>query len=126
MILGVNKVGPDTGVRMASSAVRVISFCMANSCSGERRGLPQGWGIWVPVTERGTPSCLLKAYMAVIIAVGRPALSSSLVIAAPLREHDPQVLTITAACTPSAFICWAISCPICFMVLTEAWTPGVT
>ncbi len=65
-----------------------------------------------PFTMRLAPTCSATGYIALMIATGNPALSSSLLITAPLRLQVPHVATSKTPSTPSFLRSWAISWPI--------------
>ncbi len=71
----------------------------AFSSFSERAGLPQGQLKRVPRRTRLAPTLSATAVKLVTVTVGRPALSNSFPIVAPLRVPDPQVATSKAAPT---------------------------
>jgi len=102
-------VGSATGVRNAFNAAITIRLRTARSASAGSEGSPQGWVILRAGTIRLTPSCFARGNIVVTTATGKPALSSSLAIADPLRVQVPQVATRSTPSTPPAFMSWLIS-----------------
>lgn len=71
------------------------------------------------------PKVLAIGTIAVMWAQGMPERSTSLVIAAPQRVHEPQVDTIMAASTPASFSMPAIAFPNASPFVSEAPVPTV-
>ncbi len=84
---------------------------MARSSAGERSASPNGWTMPLPGTTRLEPTISATGVIVQMWAVGSPARSSSVAIAAPQRVLVPQVEVRITASTPAARRCAAISRP---------------
>ena len=93
--------------RACCTSFRRSSF----SSAGASLASPVTWTIPVPKTTRLDPTILAIGRAEVICTTGMPALSSSVVIAAPLRVLVPHVEVRMTASTPSCLIFSTISLP---------------
>ncbi len=88
-------------------------------------GLASGCGIATPWTTRLLPNVWAIGSIAVIWAQGIPLRSTSLVIAAPQRVHEPQVETMIAASTPALLSVSAMPRPKASPLSSDAPVPAV-
>lgn len=112
-------------LRRELSAFITVFLRASYSAFGSAFGAARGWGIASPCMILLLPNVCAIGSIAVICAHAIPERSTSFVIAAPQRVHEPQVETIIAASTPASLSFSAMERPKASPLSRDAPVPDV-